>query len=50
MKQTVVRPRKLWAGVWWPSGVRRFYVRDPFRKTIDILSHTTRGGSPPASS
>ena len=33
-----------------PRGVRRFYVRDPFGKTINILSHTTRGGSPPASS
>jgi uncharacterized glyoxalase superfamily protein PhnB len=26
-----------------PWGVRRFYVRDPFGKLVNILSHTDRG-------
>ena len=31
-----------------PWGVRRFYVRDPFGKTINILSHASTAVSPPA--
>ena len=30
-----------------PWGVRRFYVRDPFGKTINILAHASPAGIPP---
>ena len=33
-----------------PWGVRRFYVRDPFGKTVNILAHASPAGIPPESS
>ena len=33
-----------------PWGVRRFYVRAPFGKTINILAHASPAGIPPESS